>query len=106
MRIRTVLRTPKARVALIGVAVAIAAVAAWGGPGAPAPGGASGEAAIAYVRDHRVDLGAPGLAATIVHGRHETLAASGDVTTATPFIIGSATKSFTALAVLQLAEAG
>ena len=35
-----------------------------------------------------------------------TLGAVGDVTVDSPFVLGSATKSFTALAVLQLAEAG
>ena len=100
------LRTPAARLVLLGAAVAIAAIAAWGGPGGTVTGEPSDAAAVQYVRKHRLDLGAPGIAVAIVHGHDTTLGAAGDVTTDNPFVLGSATKSFTALAVLQLAEAG
>src|SRR4051794_1412931 len=102
----TTLRTRKARRLLLGGAVAVAVLAAWGGPGSTPPGDPSGAAAVDYVRSHRLDLGAPGLAVGIVRPDGVTLGATGDVSADTPFVLGSATKSFTALAVLQLAEAG
>ena len=66
-----------------------------------------------YVTTTRRQLRIPGLAIAIVQG-HETIyqrglgeAAPGrPVTPATPFILGSLSKSFTALAVMQLVEAG
>jgi CubicO group peptidase (beta-lactamase class C family) len=106
MSIVSTLRTPKARALMAVAAVAVALIAARGGPDTGTAGTGSDAAAVDYVRSHRLDLGAPGLAVAVVHEDRATLAASGDVTTDTPFVIGSATKSFTALAVLQLAEAG
>jgi CubicO group peptidase (beta-lactamase class C family) len=102
----TTLRTRKARALLLAGAAAVAVIAAWGGPSATPAGDPSAASALDYVRSHRLDLGAPGLAVGIVRPDGVTLGAAGDVTADTPFVIGSATKSFTALAVLQLAEAG
>ena len=106
----TTLKTRKARGLLLGGAVAVAVVAAWGDPGgtpsADPSADPSGAAAVDYVRSHRLDLGAPGLAVGVVRPDGVTLGAVGDVTVDSPFVLGSATKSFTALAVLQLAEAG
>lgn len=68
----------------------------------------------AYVSKRMLDLGIPGVALGIVQGdRIVHLRGFGvadetgrPVTVQTPFRIGSITKSFTALAVMQLAEAG
>jgi CubicO group peptidase (beta-lactamase class C family) len=100
------LRTRKARVLMVVVAGAVAVVAARGGPGGPSTADPSDAAALDYVRSHRLDLGAPGIAAVVVRAGTATVGAAGDATPDTPFVIGSATKSFTALAVLQLVEAG
>jgi CubicO group peptidase (beta-lactamase class C family) len=93
------------RLALVTLAVAIAVIAAFG-PGGSGPATPSDAAAMRYVRSHRLDLGTPGIAVGIVHGTATSVAATGDARTDTPFIVGSATKSFTALAVMQLVEAG
>jgi len=68
----------------------------------------------AYIENHMAENQIPGLALSIVHN-DEIVYTKGygvagpdgtPVTSQTPFIIGSTTKSFTALAVMQLAEAG
>ncbi|HSR30120.1 MAG TPA: serine hydrolase domain-containing protein, partial [Anaerolineae bacterium] len=68
----------------------------------------------AYVTTQRNDLGIPGMALGIVQGGQiahlQGFGVAGPsgrmVTPQTPFYIGSVTKSFTALAVMQLVEAG
>jgi len=68
----------------------------------------------AYIETQRKDLGIPGMALGIVQdGKIVHLQGFGvadssgrEVTPQTPFYIGSVTKSFTALAVMQLVEAG
>lgn len=68
----------------------------------------------AYLRDEVRDARLPGLVFAVAHrGRPVRIASIGHADTAlaptsgdTPFLIGSMTKSFTALAVLQLAEQG
>ena len=67
----------------------------------------------AYVRDQVEDSRIPGVAIAIVDGNTLSHAAGfgtdGDgnpITASTPFWIGSNTKSFTALATMQLAESG
>jgi CubicO group peptidase (beta-lactamase class C family) len=67
-----------------------------------------------YVEGERQAAKVPGLALAIVHGDHivhlmgfgQADSSGRAVTGQTPFSIGSATKSFTALAVMQLVEAG
>ncbi|MEQ1756601.1 MAG: serine hydrolase domain-containing protein [Micropepsaceae bacterium] len=67
-----------------------------------------------YIADRMAESGVPGYAFAIVHGNeilrigaHGVADPSGRAVTAdTPFIIGSTTKSFTALCVMQLVEAG
>lgn len=68
----------------------------------------------AYVEDRMGDARIPGLALSIVHGNRVIYSrgfgrAGPDgtaVTPETPFVIGSVTKSFTALAIMQLVERG
>jgi len=68
----------------------------------------------AYIENHMAEHKIPGLALSIVHNDEIVYTQGyGDadpdgtpVTPGTPFIIGSASKSFTALAIMQLVEAG
>lgn len=88
-------------------------------PVAPGPAGArvasAGELAAgeSYLRDYLNQIKAPGLAYAVVRGgevlRRGAWGVDGDgrpMTTRTPFMLGSTSKSFTALAVAQLVEAG
>ena len=66
-----------------------------------------------YLHDYLDQIKAPGLAYAVVRGgevlRRGAWGVDGDgrpITTQTPFLLGSTSKSFTALAVAQLAEAG
>src|SRR6202023_735803 len=95
-------------------AVVLAAVFAAGADPVFASSGPDYAAIDRYVQDQVNEARIPGLALGIVHGaevahvRGFGRADSGGrpVTPQTPFIIGSISKSFTALAVAQLAEAG
>lgn len=77
-------------------------------------GGDHAEAAAAYASQQMRSSGAPGFAIGIVQGPHVLFArgygrAGSDgaaVTVDTPFILGSTSKSFTALCVMQLVDAG
>jgi CubicO group peptidase (beta-lactamase class C family) len=91
--------------------IALAAVVLVAGVATFGPGGgkASGHSAAdieAYVRHQRRDTGAPGIAVGVVRGTAASTAASGDVAPDSLFVIGSVTKSFTAMAVMQLVESG
>lgn len=87
-----------------------------GSPAAPAPGPAAddeSERVAAYLRRHMADLRIPGFAYAIVRGdrviSQGAWGSDGDgapVTPDTPFVLGSLSKSFTALAVSQLVAAG
>jgi CubicO group peptidase (beta-lactamase class C family) len=105
----TVLAAMLALLALVGMRPPTAAAASTPGTGPP------DLAAIdRYVETQRRATRLPGLALGIVHGdRVVHLRGFGDadpsgrpVTPQTPFILASTTKSFTALAVMQLVEAG
>ena len=110
--------------ALIAAVVAAAALVGLHAPAvaaAPAPDGDTSTAGVAdfeaidrFVRTEMDAIGLPGVALGIVHGdRVVHLQGFGTadltgrpVTPQTPFVIGSVAKSFTALAVMQLVEAG
>lgn len=112
--IRSIRRHPKiAAVALIVPLIVINAMV--GGPAAVLPSGPADFTTVdRYVSDQVRDAGIPGAAVVIVRdGRivHEQGFGSADgagrpVTPTTPFMIGSMTKSITALAVMQLVDTG
>jgi CubicO group peptidase (beta-lactamase class C family) len=91
---------------------AAATTAPGPGAGSTPPGGVSLSAGERTLRDQLGASGIPGGAVVVVSGgRVEargvgTTGDSRDVTATTPFVIGSATKSFTALAVMQLVDSG
>ncbi|SHN43591.1 serine hydrolase domain-containing protein [Cryptosporangium aurantiacum] len=100
------------RSGLAGCLIALTLVAAPIPAGAAASVGelASGEQ---YLRAYMDQVEAPGLAYAVIRGdevlRQGAWGVDGDgrpMTTRTPFLLGSTSKSFTALAVAQLAEAG
>jgi CubicO group peptidase (beta-lactamase class C family) len=80
----------------------------------PLPASPDYNAVDAYLAAQMKDMNIPGLAVGIVHGDHvEHLQAFGSsqpggpaITAQTPFLLGSVSKSFTALGIMQLAEAG
>ena len=81
---------------------------AGAGPATPSP-----EAVDALVEDYREATGLPGAAVVLTHGTdivhvggYGTTPDGAPVTGGTPMAMASVSKSFTALAVLQLAEAG
>jgi CubicO group peptidase (beta-lactamase class C family) len=85
-------------------------------PARPAAGGPDTDEfarVTAYLREHQAATGSPGLAVAVVRGDQvvhryaDGVDGNGaPVTARTPFLLGSVSKSFTALAVLQLVEAG
>jgi CubicO group peptidase (beta-lactamase class C family) len=91
---------------IVSATLGSATVAAQGGPGLAAID--------RYVRSEMGAQRIPGLALGIVHGDRIVYVqgfghaeeSGPDVTPQTPFLIGSVTKSFTALAIMQLSEAG
>jgi CubicO group peptidase (beta-lactamase class C family) len=100
--------------AAFGLFFALPLLAAVAGPVRAASGGPDFAAIDRYVQAEMDDQRIPGLALGIVHGgRIVHLRGFGEadpsgraVTPDTPFFIGSVTKSFTALAIMQLKEAG
>jgi CubicO group peptidase (beta-lactamase class C family) len=107
MNARSVLAKMSKKKLTLLLAVLVAAGVAAFGPGGGRSGGAPSAAkALSYVTGHRLDLGAPGIAVGVVTNQRMSTASAGDVTVDTPIPVGSVTKSFTALAVMQLVEAG
>ncbi len=100
--------------AILALAVCLTAATAGAAPAPTAPAGPDFAAIDAYVDTQMRELRIPGLALGIVQGDQIVhLKGFGiadpsgrPVTPQTPFMIGSVTKSFTALAVMQLVEQG
>jgi CubicO group peptidase (beta-lactamase class C family) len=96
------------------VALACGIVSAMLGSVAAADGGPDVAAVDRYVRSEMEAQRIPGVALGIVHGDRivhvqgfgQVEESGPGVTPQTPFLIGSVTKSFTALAIMQLSEAG
>ncbi|GAA2191652.1 serine hydrolase domain-containing protein [Micromonospora lupini] len=111
-RLRTRTRRLTGAAALLAVATAATPIAAP----PPAPHVATADELTAgenYLRAYMDEIKAPGLAYAVVRGDDVLIRGAwgldGDgrpITTRTPFLLGSTSKSFTALAVAQLAEAG
>jgi CubicO group peptidase (beta-lactamase class C family) len=100
---------------LSALAIASVAMVLGGAPGLGVSSATPDFGAIdSYVRSQMSDAHLPGVAIGIVHGAGvvhvqgfgQANRSGSAVTADTPFIIGSLSKSFTALAVMQLAEAG
>jgi CubicO group peptidase (beta-lactamase class C family) len=98
----------------LGISLNLAPSAAVAAPAAPANRPPDVAAIDRYVESEMDEQRIPGLALGIVHG-DRILHVQGfgpanrsgpQVTAQTPFFIGSVTKSFTALAIMQLTEAG
>ena len=88
------------------VVALVTGVAAFGPGGGTTSSGHTAGDVESYVAHQRRDSGAPGVAVGVVRGTARDAAASGNVRADSLFVIGSVTKSFTALAVMQLVEAG
>ncbi|MDG4839313.1 serine hydrolase [Micromonospora sp. WMMD967] len=99
---------------LAGAAVCLALLATTPTPVAASPASADDLAAAErYLRDYMQRTRAPGLAYAVIRGdetlQHGAWGVDGDgrpMTVHTPFLLGSTSKSFTALAVTQLVESG
>ncbi|MET8202333.1 serine hydrolase domain-containing protein [Micromonospora taraxaci] len=99
---------------LAGAAVCLAVLATTPTPVAASPASADDLAATErYLRDYMQRTRAPGLAYAVIRGnetlQHGAWGVDGDgqpMTVHTPFLLGSTSKSFTALAVAQLVESG
>jgi CubicO group peptidase (beta-lactamase class C family)/nitroreductase len=105
--------TAAATAALLLVSLPATATTAPSTGGGSAPQTATGLTEVARVLREQLDAsGIPGGAVAVVsEGRVETRGVgtdgdSHDITATTPFVIGSASKSFTALAVMQLVDSG
>ena len=96
------LTTRRALVALVAVAAVVLAV---GPTHNAAAGPASATAATAYVAGQHRGLHIPAIATVAISGQHTSVQSFG-AKPEQPFVIGSVTKSFTALAAMQLVQSG